>query len=389
VSLVHDGQPLFASNRLVADYPVKTPMIDIHVIGAGGGSIAAIDDAGALKVGPRSAGADPGPVAYGRGGTQVTITDANITLGRLDPVALLDGAMPIDAAAARAAIETRIARPLGLSVEEAAHGIVRIANANMARAIRSVSTERGYDVREFALLAYGGAGPLHAVELAADCGIATVIIPQEPGTLCARGILLSDISLDFVRSLIVELTDDSWRQVIAAFAAMRAEAERWLEGERVTPADRACRLMIDARYAGQNFEVQVELPEIGADGAVFAARFRERHAQEYGYDVEKRAVEIVNCRLQAIGTVPKAPLEPVTGGSLERGLPGALKGRRKVYCGAASGWRETPVYRRAALPVATPIAGPAIIDEMSATTLVLPGQSAVVDRLGNIIVRIA
>ncbi len=384
VSLVHDGQPLFASNRLVADYPVKTPMIDIHVIGAGGGSIAAIDDAGALKVGPRSAGADPGPVAYGRGGTQVTITDANITLGRLDPVALLDGAMPIDAAAARAAIETHVARPLGLSVEEAAHGIVRIANANMARAIRSVSTERGYDVRELALFAYGGAGPLHAVELAADCGIATVIVPQEPGTLCARGILLSDISLDFVRSLIVELNDASWKQVIAAFAAMRDEAERWLAGERVAPADRAYRMMIDARYAGQNFEVQVEAPEICADGTAFAARFRERHIQEYGYDVEKRAVEVVNCRLQAIGTVPKAPLEPVAGGTLDQ----ALKGRRQVYCGAAMGWRDTPVYRRAALPVAAPIAGPAIIDEMSATTLVLPGQSAVVDRLGNIIVQV-
>jgi N-methylhydantoinase A len=386
VSLVHEGQPLFASNRLVADYPVKTPMIDIHVIGAGGGSIAAIDDAGALKVGPRSAGADPGPVAYGKGGTQVTITDANITLGRLDPVALLDGAMPIDAAAARAAIEAQIARPLDLSVEEAAHGIVRIANANMARAIRSVSTERGYDVREFALFAYGGAGPLHAVELAADCAIATVIVPQEPGTLCARGILLSDISLDFVRSLIVELADASWQQVIAAFASMREDAERWLAGERVAAADRKFRMMIDARYAGQNFEVQVELPDVRPGGRdAFAARFKERHIQEYGYDVDKRAVEVVNCRLQAIGTVPKAPLEPVVGGTLAQ----ALKGRRKVFCGAAAGWQDTPVYRRAGLPVDQPIAGPAIIDEMSATTLVLPGQSATVDRLGNIIVRIA
>ncbi len=386
VSLVHDGQPLFASNRLVADYPIKTPMIDIHVIGAGGGSIAAIDDAGALKVGPRSAGAAPGPIAYAKGGTQVTITDANIVLGRLNPVALLDGAMPVDAAAARAAIDAQIARPLGLTTEEAAHGIVRIANANMARAIRSVSTERGYDVREFALFAYGGAGPLHAVELAADCGIATVLIPQEPGTLCARGILLSDISLDFVRTMIVELGEASWREAIGVFEAMRADATRWLEGERVAPGDRGFRLMIDARYRGQNFEVPVDVPELDPGGlAAFQARFRERHIQEYGYDVTGRAAEIVNCRLQAIGRVAKAPLEPIAGGS---SLGAAQIATRRVYCGSA-GWRDTPVYRRAALPVAKPIAGPAVIEEMSSTTIVLPGQSAVVDRLGNIIVRIA
>jgi N-methylhydantoinase A len=385
VSLVHAGKPLFATSRLVADYPVKAPMIDIHVIGAGGGSIAAIDEAGALKVGPRSAGAEPGPVAYGKGGEQVTITDANIVMGRLNPVALLDGAMQVDAAAARAAIEARIARPLGLSVEEAAHGIVRIANANMARAIRSVSTERGYDTREFALFAYGGAGPLHAVELAAECGIGTVIVPQEPGTLCARGILLSDISLDFVRTLITELTPDSWRTVVGVFDAMRNEADAWLAREGVAQADRAVRTVIDARYQGQNFEVQVALPEIRVDGHDgFLARFHERHRQEYGYDVDDRAVEVVNCRLQALGRVPKAPLEPIAAG----GAP-QVKEHRRVYFGKASGWYDTPVYARAGLPAAHAIEGPAVIEEMSATTIVLPGQNASVDRFGNIIVRIA
>ena len=171
VSLIERGVPAFASSRTIADYPVRLPMVDVHVIGAGGGSIAWLDDAGALKVGPRSAGADPGPVAYGRGGHEPTLTDANIVLQRLDPTALLGGRMPVDAVAARHAIAERIATPIGLSVEQAALGIIRIAAANMSRAIRSVSTEKGHDAREFVLFPYGGAGPLHAVAVAAECGI--------------------------------------------------------------------------------------------------------------------------------------------------------------------------------------------------------------------------
>jgi N-methylhydantoinase A len=193
VSMIFNGKPLFSSSRLVADYPVKSPMIDIHVIGAGGGSIAWMDDAGALKVGPKSAGADPGPAAYLRGGGEATITDAQICLQRLNPVALLNGRLQVDAAAARKVINDKVARPLGLTLEQAAEGVIRIANANMSRAIRSVSTERGYDLSQFALFAYGGAGPLHAIDVAAECGISTVIVPQEPGTLCARGMLLTDV----------------------------------------------------------------------------------------------------------------------------------------------------------------------------------------------------
>ncbi|KAG0776771.1 hypothetical protein G6F22_012339 [Rhizopus arrhizus] len=183
VSLVAELQPLFTSSRLVADYPVKTLMVDVHVIGAGGGSIARIDDAGALKVGPQSAGAVPGPIAYNRGGTAVTLTDAHVVLGRLNPVALLEGRMAVHAERARAALAEQVAGPLGISIEEAAYGILRIANSNMARAVRAVSTERGHDIRKFALCAFGGAGGLHAAELARDCGIGTLLIPQEPGTI--------------------------------------------------------------------------------------------------------------------------------------------------------------------------------------------------------------
>jgi len=383
VSLVHRGQPLFASQRSIADYPVKSPMIDIHVIGAGGGSIAAIDDAGALKVGPRSAGAEPGPAAYERGGHEATITDANIALHRLNPVALLDGRLPVSEKAARAAVEERVARPLGLSLEAAADGIVRIANANMSRAIRAVSTERGYDLGEFALFAYGGAGPLHAIDIALECGIPTVLVPQEPGTMCARGMLLTDVSFDFVRSEIAVADVGTWPRVCELFARMRSEAVEWLAREHVAPEQREYRTFVDARYQGQNFEVNVALPEAVTGGlADFLARFAQAHAQAYGYDLPGKPVEVVNCRLQAVGRVPKAPLSELSGGSLEA----SLRGTRRVWFGPSHGWLEAPVHARALLPARSVLAGPAVIEEMSSTVVLAPGQRARVDRIGNLVI---
>lgn len=386
VSLVWRGKPLFSSSRSVAGYPVKTPMIDIHVIGAGGGSIAWMDDAGALKVGPRSAGADPGPAAYAKGGTEPTITDAHICLHRLNPLELLDGRLKVDEQAARSAIDARVARPLNLALEAAAEGVIRIANANMSRAIRSVSTERGYDLGEFALFAYGGAGPLHGTEIAAECGIPTVVVPQEPGTMCARGMLLTDISFDFVRSELAELTAESWRRACGLFAAMEAEARAWLERERVEAADRSFRYHVDARYQGQNFEVIVPLERIAPDGMnEFIRSFHAVHGQEYGYDLPGKAIEIVNCRLQAVGRVPKAPLTELSGS----GTPDeALAGRRSIYHGSAHGWLATPVYARAKLSAGNEIAGPAVIEEMSSTVLLAPGQRATVDRIGNLVINI-
>ena len=384
VSLVHDSRPLFTSTRSIADYPIKTPMIDIHVIGAGGGSIAWMDDAGALKVGPHSAGAEPGPAAYGRGGSEPTITDANICLNRLNPVALLDGRMPVDKAAARRVVAEKVAGPLGLDVETAAHGISRIANANMSRAIRSVSTERGYDIKKLALFAYGGAGPLHAAEIAVECGMSTVVVPQEPGTMCARGMLLSDISLDFVRSEIAEANEDAWRRVCELFGDMLEEGNAWLSRERVKEKDRSFVGHIEARYQGQNYEVKVEIEEFKPGGlGDFMEHFRASHAREYGYDIPGRAVEVVNCRMRAVGNVRKAPQKPLgQGGALKN----AVIDRRKVYFGDGSGWVETDIYARARLPAETRFAGPAIIEEMSSTTVVLPGQSAKADRIGNIVI---
>ncbi|MEM1396021.1 MAG: hydantoinase/oxoprolinase family protein [Pseudomonadota bacterium] len=385
VSIIVNGKPLFASDRLVADYAVKTPMVDIHVIGAGGGSIARIDDAGALKVGPDSAGADPGPVAYGRGGTQPTITDANIALGRLDPIALLNGRLRIDAAAAQRAIEEKIAAPLGLSVEEAAHGILRIACANMNRAIQSVSTEKGHDVRDFALIAFGGAGPLHAADLAAESNIGSILIPLEPGTLCARGILLSDITMDFVRSELLVATDAAWNETRKSVAQMTRQALSWLEREGVPDAHRTVRVTIDARYDGQNYEVPVAVDDLeDLSLPAFEDRFKGQHRMEYGYDIEGRETEIVNCRVQAVGRLPKktTDYEPADVGE-------ARIGGRPVYFGKQRGWVETDICRRDRLAVGSELAGPAIIEEMSSTTIVHPGQTVRVDEAGNMIIKAA
>jgi len=389
VSLVEAGRPAFTAERIVAGYPVRVPMIDIEAIGAGGGSIARLDDAGALKVGPHSAGADPGPAAYGRGGTEPTVTDANLVLGRLNPGFLLAGRLKVDIEAARRVLTERIAVPLGLSVEAAAEGVLRIANAGMARAIRSISTERGRDLRRFSLFAYGGAGPLHAGDVARELGMPRIIMPAEPGTLCARGILHSDLSFDLVRTRITMAGPAAWREIAAAFAELSRSAAEILDRERVPAADRQALHGVDARYEGQNFEVHVSLHGVILDGegaaidAEFTRRFRAAHAEIYGYDIPGRAIEIVTLRLKTIGAVPKPSLSavvaPVDGGTTETGS-------RRVYFDTATGWAETLVYDRAHLALGASIAGPAIIEEMSATTLLHPGQSATIDLAGNLIV---
>jgi N-methylhydantoinase A len=384
VSLIVDGRPKFTSSRDVAGYPVKLPMIDIHVIGAGGGSIAYVDDAKALKVGPRSAGASPGPVAYGRGGEEPTLTDANICLNRLNPVALLDGRMPVDRDAAIASIEERIARRLGISVEAAAFGIIQVAAANMSRAIRSVTTEQGHDVAKLTLFAFGGAGPLHAAEVARESGIHRILVPQEPGTMCARGALLSDVSLDFVRMQLAPATADNWAKACEALRGMVQDGDRWLVSEKVDPALRAFNLAIDAHYAGQNHEIRVPFDGIDDAGLdQFLDRFAEAHKAGYGYDIPGQPVVIVSCRLQAVGRVPKTMAPFFAGGT---SIAGAQADERSVYYGPEEGWLATPIYRRSALPVGDVVRGPAIIDEMSSTTVVLAGQSAVIDAFGNIVI---
>jgi len=382
VSLIEGGVPAFASSRTIADYPVRSPMVDVHVIGAGGGSIAWRDDAGALKVGPCSAGADPGPVAYGKGGTEPTLTDANIVLHRLDPAVLLGGRMQVDEGAARRAIADRIAAPMGLSVEQAALGIIRIAVANMSRAIRSVSTEKGHDVREFVLFPYGGAGPLHAAAVAAECGVARVLVPVEPGTMCARGILLSDVSLDLVRSEITIVDASNWPRIMERLAVMQANGRAWLESEHIPSERRRFAPVIEARYTGQNHEVQVRLADDDTQLDDFIAGFEDAHRREYGYGIPDRAIEVVNCRLKAIGLIERPAAHFVDAARSPQ-----AKATRPVHFD--SGWLATPVFDRADLAIGTRLSGPAIIDEMSATTLVPPGCVLSVDRFGNLLLEIA
>lgn len=380
VSLVRDGRPAFTTSRLVADYPVRCPMLDINVIGAGGGSIAALDDAGALKVGPRSAGAFPGPVAYGKGGTEPTTTDANLVLGRLDADTLLSGRMTVDKAAARQAIDDLVAKPLGLTPEEAALGILRIAVANMGRAIRAVSTEKGHRLSDFALFAYGGAGPLHAASVAVETGIRTVIVPSQPGTMCARGILLSDVGFDFVRTGVRTASPEVWSDVALSFREMEVEGNDWLSGEGIAAEARSMTRIVDARYDGQNHEVQVVLDQ-GAAYDDFLRGFVAAHRREYGYDIEGRAVEIVNLRLSVTGA---SAARPETTYTPQEGDPNI--GSRQVYF--EGGWFETAIYDRSRLPVGVRVAGPAIVQEMSSTTIVEPGQTLLVDPTGTMIIEV-
>jgi N-methylhydantoinase A len=384
ISLITDAAPRLTAGRQVGGFPVKTPMLDIHVIGAGGGSIAWIDDAGALKVGPHSAGAHPGPVCYGLGGTEPTVTDANLCLGRLPQEALLGGAMPLDAEAAREAIEDRIARPLGLRLEAAAHGILRVAVANMSRAIRSVSTMHGHDLARFTLMAFGGAGPLHAGDVARECDFKRILLPVEPGTLCARGILVADICLDFVRTVMAPADSRGWATVCRHLADMRRDGEDWLIREGVEASRRLYRFAVDARYEGQNHEVRVAIDDATANGLMaFQDAFERTHAREYGHSIEGHRIEIVNCRLQAVGLVPSAPMAHVFA---QGRVEDAIEDHRPIYFGPDHGWIEAPIYRRDRLPADARVAGPAIIQEMSATAVLLPGQLAAADPFGNIIV---
>lgn len=385
ISMVLHGETVVTNGREVAGYPVRVPSADIHVVGAGGGSIAWIDEGGALKVGPHSAGADPGPVAYGQGGTEPTLTDANIVLGRLDQHALLGGRMPVDAAAARAVIRERVAEPLGLSVEEAALGIVRVAAANMGRAIRSVTTERGYAPERFALFAFGGAGPLHAADVATECGISSIVVPQEPGTLCARGILLADVSLDFVRTHIQALQHETWPGIATMLQELRNEADTWLAGEGVDEKDRQFPVVIDMRYKGQNHEVSVRLPTLEIDLDEVINLFERAHQQACGYIIDDREVEMVGCRITGIGRVDRRrPAPPASDGELEN----AKVGSRPFYLSGTQTWIDAPIYSRALLPVGAVVRGTAIIEEMSSTIIVPDDAQARVDEYGNLIMRL-
>ena len=364
-------------------HPVRVPVIDLAEVSAGGGSIAWIDPGGALKVGPCSAGATPGPAAYGLGGGEPTVTDADVVLGYLDRKALLGGALAINLAAAEAAIRKRVADPLGLQVTEAAAAIVEIVNSNMAEALRIVSVERGHDPREFALIAFGGAGPVHAAALAAELQIPEVIVPPVPGAFSALGLVASDLKRDYSRTLYADLSALDPAQVAKALIEMEAMASEWLTAVAIPLTRRALVRAADVRYRRQAYELTVPLAEgpiARASLDILADAFHEKHSRTYGHANPEEPVQLVNLRLTAIGRLPSLALALPPATALAR------RTMREVWF-PEIGSTPCPVHWRDGLRAGETLAGPAIVEAMDSTIVVPPGWIASVDGKGYIRLR--
>jgi N-methylhydantoinase A len=381
VALLQDGQCKLASEATVHGYPIKAPMLDIHTVGAGGGSIAYIDAGGLLKVGPRSCGADPGPVCYDKGNREPAVTDANVVLGILNPEYLLGGRMAIRRELAVEAVQG-LADRLKLGLMETAQGILSVVTANMARAIRVISVQRGHDPRQYTLTAFGGAGPLHAARLARELDMRRVLVPANPGILCAMGLLLTDLRADFAVTRLLPAKDSALAELAEGFAALATQANRWFEQEGIEAADRRLTRTVDMRYHGQNYELGIALPD-GATMATLTALFAEAHRQRYGFATDEDPVEIVTLRLEANGVVRKAELKthPEAGPDAS----GAIATNREIWLAETKGFVSTPIYARERLRPGHRFAGPAIVEQMDATTLVPPGMTARVDRWLNLV----
>jgi N-methylhydantoinase A len=386
VCLIENATPMIAREREFGGYPVRFPMVGVHSVGAGGGSIAWIDKGGFLQVGPHSAGADPGPVCYDRGGTEPTVTDANVVLGRLNPTALLDGRMPIRADMAHAAIDSRIAGPLKLSVEDAAEGILTILNETMVRAIRVITVERGYDPRKFSLFAFGGAGPLMATPLARELGIDTIVVPPGPGLLCALGLLVADARRDFSQTSIIHLENSATAAIGKIAGKLSAQAEQWFNEEKAASPARVVDWAADLRYLGQSHEITLPIPNSPFDGRIveqLAELFKAEHTRLYGYAADA-PIEVVTMRATARITNSRPPLDAKI--PKRDDLSAALRSNRQVHF-PETGFVKCPVYERLAVPPGIKINGPAVLEQMDTTTVVFPGQRVESDRFGNLIVK--
>jgi N-methylhydantoinase A len=383
-ALVRGGQPAVTTSGTVNRYALALPSMEINTIGAGGGSIAWIDDGGLLRMGPQSAGAEPGPACYGRGGTEPTCTDANLVLGYLSADYFVGGRMKLNPEASKAVIGERIAKRLGMDVVEAAHGMVQVINVNMASAIREISVQKGYDPREFPLLCAGGAGPIHGAAIAAELGIRRIVVPRDASIFCAAGMLRSDLKHDYVRSCAQVLSRGMNSRVKALLAEMERQARATLKAEGIGQAAQRLRYSMDLRYLGQYHEVNVDVsPKMLKDSDWDAIRelFHERHDALYGYSLreEGTAVELLNLRLGAIGLTRKPALE--RGPRRPASCAHALKGRRSVYVGER--FAKVPVYDGDRLVHGNRLAGPAIIESVNTTIVVPRGWSARYDGLGN------
>jgi N-methylhydantoinase A len=380
VCLISGFAPGVTTESLLAGFPVKTPQIDIKSVGAGGGSIAWVDIDGALQVGPQSAGAEPGPACYGRGGLEATVSDANLLLGRLGAGRPLGGTIALDPALAARAVDRLAARLGGFDAHRLAEGIIRIMVARTVSSIREITIQRGHDPRDFTLMAFGGAGGMHAIPTAEELGIARIIVPRFPGNFSALGVAASDIKLDLVRTCIGRLAGDALPRLQELFAGMREAAARQLQEDGFAPADMRWVHALDLRYVGQAFEltVPVEPETLTAGGA--AGAFHARHLQTYGHASEEAAVEVVNARLTAFGVVTKPPLARYA--SPTRRLAEALVEERAVYFGGR--FAPCPVYERERLPAGARFPGPAVVEEFGSTAVVFPGWRAEVDEFGTL-----
>jgi len=382
VCLVEEYEPLLAVEREFGGYPVRYPTIDALSVGAGGGSIAWVDSGGFLHVGPKSAGADPGPVCYGKGGTEPTVTDANLVLGRLNSNGLLAGRLKVDTKAARQEIERTIAKPNNMTVEEAAIGILTILNENMVQAVRVISVERGFDPREFTLVAFGGGGPLLAGKLARELGMSQIIIPLSPGLLCAEGLLVAETRADFSLTRIMELTPENNLEISKVLSELVLRARGWFEDEGINVEKRQTSFAIDMRYKGQSHELRVNLDEASPERVKvykLSEAFVEEHKKSYGFAPDL-PVELVTFRIVARTPNHERPVDM----PLET-VDDSLIGTRQVYFESSKGYVECPVYSRQLIKPGVSIPGPAIIEQMDTTTVVDPGDKIVSMPSGDLI----
>lgn len=385
--IVQDGEPRVVPRFQAGDWLISTPSLDLVEIGAGGGSIAWIDKSGLVKVGPQSAGADPGPACYPRGGVLPTVTDADVMLGWLNPEFFVGGKFHLDPKASERAIATHIAEPLRLETIEAANGIIKIVSSGMVEALRLVTVSRGEDPREYVLVAFGGAGPVHAALLAQELKIPRVIIPAAPGVHSAMGLLVSDLKRDYIQTHFADLESVDVAALQRRFDGMETVAQQEFEAQGIAPEEIVHERAIDLRYSIQKYELPVPVARAGLTSDAVAAwrkAFDEIHEKHFGSRAEDQKVEIVNYRLttKVIVPKPKAAETPPQGA----GCDGAIKARRRAYF---DGWHDTPVYDRDKLHSGNRLSGPAIIEQMDSTTVVHPGQTAQIDRFGNIIIALA
>jgi N-methylhydantoinase A len=400
VGLILDGRPKVTKEFEVgaqalpgmgqsrgSGYPILVPVIDLVEIGAGGGSIAWVDSGGILRVGPQSAGADPGPICYGMAGEEPTITDANLVLGRLNPEFFLGGEMSLDIAAARKGILEKCAEPLEMDVLECANGIVEIANAKMTNALRIMTLQRGYDPRELVMVAFGGAGPLHASRLCAEMQISLLIVPPSPGTASALGLLVTDLKHEFSRSRIMQEGHEDIDEIDRIFSSMEEAGGSVLNREGLSAEDIEFRRQIEMRYSGQSSELAIDC----AGGSLTPEKlktvrdqFHVEHDRAYGHGYPDEPTELVNFRLTAVGSIRKPQLREIA--PAKRPVSEAEKGSRSVFFGVAGKFLTTTVYDRARLAAGHRFEGPAIVEEMDSTTLVQPGFRVEVDRYGNMLV---